>query len=354
MKGQRFLILRLSAIGDVVRTLPAVKALKRYNPNCYIGWVVEEDSKSLLESQPEIDNVIVFPRRSLERNIKSVKGIGWVLKEIWSFALELRRQEFEVALDFHGILKSGLVSWFSKCPVRVGFDRKASREGSFLFSNIKVSLPSDRLSRIEKNLFLLKGIGIEVKKIDPKLHIPKEDKLYVDSFFKDVVKEIPKPLIAIHPGTSFKTSYKRWMPERYGSLADRLINEVKGSIIFTWGPGELELVKKIQKGMKNYSFLGPRTDSLTQLAEVFSNCDLYIGGDTGPTHVASFMGVPVVVIYGPTDPIINQPFGRHIKVVKKVGCNPCRKRSCQELICLKNIVVEDVFKAAKEILASNI
>jgi ADP-heptose:LPS heptosyltransferase len=103
--------------------------------------------------------------------------------------------------------------------------------------------------------------------------------------------------------------------------------------------------------MKEPSVLSPPTDSLTRLAEVFRQCGLYIGGDTGPMHIASLVGTPVVVIYGPTDPKINEPFGLHQKVMKEVGCNPCRNRSCQELICLKAVTVEDVFKAAKEILS---
>jgi ADP-heptose:LPS heptosyltransferase len=96
--------------------------------------------------------------------------------------------------------------------------------------------------------------------------------------------------------------------------------------------------------------LAPKTDSLTQLGEVYRHCDLYIGGDTGPMHIASFMGIPAVVIYGPTDPIENEPIGNHIKVRKEVGCNPCHEYSCKELFCLKAISADEVFEATKEIL----
>jgi ADP-heptose:LPS heptosyltransferase len=141
------------------------------------------------------------------------------------------------------------------------------------------------------------------------------------------------------------------MPTQYARLADRLIRELKATVIFTWGSEELAWVEGIQKEMKEPSILGPRTESLTQLGEVYRHCDLYIGGDTGPMHIASLMGIPAVVIYGPTDPIVNEPFGKHRKVRKEVGCNPCRNRSCKELTCLKMITVDDVFKATKEILS---
>jgi ADP-heptose:LPS heptosyltransferase len=140
------------------------------------------------------------------------------------------------------------------------------------------------------------------------------------------------------------------MPQKYSKLADRLIRELGATVLFTWGPEELEWVEGIRKEMEEPSILGPKTESLTQLGEVFRYCDLYIGGDTGPMHIASMMGVPAVVIYGPTDPVFHEPYGEHKKVRKEVGCNPCRDRFCKEVTCMKIIEDEDVLKATKEIL----
>jgi heptosyltransferase-1 len=351
MESEKILILRLSAVGDVIRTLPAVKAIKEYYPSSSITWVVEEPSKALLESQPEIDEIILFPRKRWADGIKSVRKIWTTIAEMWRFVLGLRRRGFDVVLDFHGILKSGLLSFFSGSPKRIRFDRRSSKEGSYIFSNVKVKLPEERMSRFQKNFALLKGMGVEVKNFHPKLHIPLKDKEYVESFLHPLLPSLKKPFIAIHPGTSQKTLYKRWMPIQYAQLADRLIRELKATVIFTWGPDELTWVEGIRNEMKEPSILGPRTKSLTQLGEVYRHCDLYIGGDTGPMHIASLMGIPVVVIYGPTDPIVNEPFGEHKKVRKEVGCNPCRNRSCKKLICLKMITVDDVFEATKEILS---
>lgn len=206
------------------------------------------------------------------------------------------------------------------------------------------------MSRFQRNFALLKGLGLEVKNFDSKLHIPAEDEEYVESFFSKLDVPLRKPYIAIHAGTNRTALFKRWMPDHYADLADRLVRELGATILFTWGPDELEWVESVRKGMKEPSILGPETDSLTKLGEVFRNCDLYIGGDTGPMHIASLVGVPVVVIYGPTDPIFHEPLSRHIKVRKEVGCSPCRNRSCKELKCLKMITVDDVFKATREIL----
>jgi len=354
MDYHKFLILRLSAVGDVIRTLPAVKALKENHSSSEIAWIVEEPSRTLLESQPEIDKVILFPRKRWAEGLKSPRRIWRTFREIGEFILNLRRQKFDVALDFHGILKSGLLSFLSGAPKRIGFDRRSSKEGNSLFTNLKVNLPQERISRFHRNLALLRGVGLEIKNYNPGLHVPSEDREYVDSFFSSLTPFPKRPWIAIHPGTSAKTSFKRWMPDRYSQLADRLIHELQATVIFTWGPGELSLVENIQKGMKESSIAGPTTQSLTQLAEVFRRCHLYIGGDTGPMYIASLVGVPLVVVYGPTDPILYEPFGLHRKVMKEVGCNPCypyRKRSCKKIECLRAIVVEDVFEAAREMLS---
>jgi lipopolysaccharide heptosyltransferase I len=350
MDDQKLLILRLSAVGDVIRTLPTIKALKDHRPSSYIVWIVEEPSRAFLESQPEIDEVILFPRRRWTQGMKSLTKIWGTIGEMRGFIKGLRKRKPDIVLDFHGILKSGLLSFLSGSPKRIGYDRKSTKEGNFLFSNVKVELPKKRISRFERNLALLKGMELKVKEPQYSLHIPPEDREYVASFFRASSARLKRPLIAIHPGTSRKALFKRWMPDQYSRLADRLTRELHATVLFTWGEGELEWVESIRKEMRELSLLGPKTESLTQLGEVYGHCDLYIGGDTGPMHIASFMGIPAVVIYGPTDPIENEPIGNHIKVRKEVGCNPCHEYSCKELLCTKAISADDVFEATKEIL----
>jgi heptosyltransferase I len=350
MNSQRVLVIRLSAIGDVIRTLPAVKALKESAPSSYIAWVVEEPSKTILESQPEIDEVILFPRKRLERGLKSPLRWWTVPKELATFVKGLRKRRFDVVLDFHGLLKSGLISLVSGAPKRIGFDRRSTKEGNSFFSTVKVDLPREKVNRFDRNLALLRGLGLEINNVRPVLHIPSKELEWADIFFEQLPYPLPKPLVAIHPGTSSRTPYKRWLPERYSHLADRLIRELGAGILFTWGPDELEWVEKIRSQMVGPSFVAPRTDSLTQLGGIFRRCDLYIGGDTGPLHVASFVGTPVVAIFGPTHPVVNEPVGLHRMIRKEVGCNPCRKYFCEELTCMKSVTVDDVFDAAREIL----
>jgi len=351
MDSHKVLVLRLSAVGDVIRTLPAVRALKEQAPSSSITWVVEEPSQAFLESQPEVDSVILFPRKRWTEGIKSLRTVWKTLGEMRGFIAGLRRRKFDVVLDFHGILKSGLLSFLSGSPKRIGYDRSSTKEGNSLFSNVKVRLSKEKISRFERNFALLRGMGLEGKDFKYSLHIPSVDREYVASFLKSSTASLKRPLIAIHPGTSLKALFKRWPPDQYARLADRLVRELNATVLFTWGDEELEWVEGIRREMKEPSLLGPKTDSLTRLGEVYRQCDLYVGGDTGPMHIASLMGIPVVVIYGPTDPIENEPFGNHIKIRKEVGCNPCHNYSCKELLCIKAVSADEVFKATKEILS---
>ncbi len=351
MNSQRILVLRLGAVGDVVRTLPAVKVLKERVPSSSITWIVEEPSQAFLESQAEVDTVILFPRRKWTRGIKSSRTVWETLGEVREFVAGLRKRKFDVVLDFHGILKSGLLSFLSGSPKRIGYDRNSAKEGNSLFSNVKVRLPKEKISRFDRNFALLRGMGLEVTDFKYSLQIPPADREYVASSFKSFVAPLKRPLIAIHPGTSPKALFKRWPPDRYARLADRLVRELNATVLFTWGTEELEWVNGIRKEMEEPSVLSPKTESLTQLGELYRQCDLYIGGDTGPMHIASLMGVPVVVIYGPTDPVENEPFGNHIKIRKEVGCNPCHNYSCQDLRCIRAVSSDEVFKATREILS---
>jgi lipopolysaccharide heptosyltransferase I len=354
MASKKILILRLSAAGDVIRTLPSIKSLKEHHPSVSITWIVEEPSYVFLKSQPEIDRVILFPRKRWVKGIKSRRDLWGTIREMVNFVKDLRRQKFDIVLDFHGILKSGILSVLSGSSKRIGYERRSAKEGNYLFSNVKVKLPKEKISRFQRNLFLLRGIGVEVKNLQYRLTVPLEDQRPIELFFNTLSPPARRPLVAIHPGTSSKAIFKRWMPDQYTRLADRLVRELQATVIFTRGEEEFEWVETIRKEMKEPSLLAPETRSLTQLGEVYRRCDLYIGGDTGPMHIASLMGTPVAVIYGPTDPVENEPFGKHIKIRKEVGCNPCRNRSCKELKCLKAVQVDDVFKATKEILGITI
>ncbi|MFQ6079485.1 MAG: glycosyltransferase family 9 protein, partial [Thermodesulfobacteriota bacterium] len=349
---KRILIIRLSAIGDVVRTLPAINALRQRFPAAHIAWVAEEKARDVLSHQPEIDEVIVFQRSRWKKGILNPLSFLRTIGEVYRFVKELRGKHYDIAFDFHGIFKSGLISYVSGAKERVGFDRGYCKEWNHLFNNRRVSPPSNRISRFERNFALLGSLGLGGGRREVSLHVPQEDVDYVDQFFRDRCPGMSGPLIAIHPGTSPKTTYKRWASAKYSELADRLVEELNVSVLFTWGPGEKAMVDEVRARMRRDSILAPETRSLKQLAEIFRRCSIYIGNDTGPMHIASLVKTPVVGIYGPTDPIVNAPYDgtSHIIVRKDLPCSPCRNRGCKDVECMEAISSQDVFDAAKMLL----
>ena len=349
---KKILIIRLGAIGDVIRTLPALNALRKRYPHNHIAWIVEENSESILAGHPQLDEVIIVHRKRWEANIFNALTFFQTIKEILSFIKQLREKKFDVVLDFHGLFKSGILSFLSGADKRIGFKRKFTKEFNFLFNNYHVLLPEKRINRVKRNLFLLHQMGIysNIKKaIFP---LSDDDKTAINIFFKQNLNLNHNPIIVIHAGSSKNTWYKRWETVKYAQLADMLITEFDAQVIFTWAGSEIETVKKIAGMMKKNPIIACPTNSLRELTELIKRCDLYIGGDTAPMHIAAFSNIPVLAIFGPTDPIINAPFGNNISFVirKDLPCSPCRNRKCKKLDCIKEISCEEVFQTAKKMI----
>jgi len=352
--AHKILIIRLSAIGDVLRVLPAFQVLRKNYPEASFGWVAEEGSADILKAQPELDKVFIFPKKTISRKLASPLTFFSGVQDFRAFMAPIRAEGYDLAFDFHGNLKSGIISRFSNVPRRVGFTKTFCQEGNFLCNNLRFPQDSKRVSRITRNLTLLKKFGLSLEHERPTIHIPEADQEIVQQFFLQEQVNSKLPVVAIHPGTSAVTPYKRWDSYRYAVVADNIIEANGAQVVFTWAGAELEMVKDIVAQMKNRAIIGPHTKNLCQLAEIFRSSDLYVGSDTGPMHLAAFIGTPVVGLFGPTDPVVHEPYSRtpHIILHDEVDCAPCRKRACPRRDCMKGISEESVIRAVQIMLDS--
>ncbi|MBN1571734.1 MAG: glycosyltransferase family 9 protein [Deltaproteobacteria bacterium] len=340
---ESILIIRLSAIGDVIRVLPSLGLLRKRFPMAKISWVVEEAASDILGGMGEIDEIIVFPKKRILRKLGRPWTFFGAVGEFVKFSKELRRSSFDVALDYHGLLKSGLISFFSGAPVRLGFAKGFSKELNHLFNNRKIKLPVPKLSRITRNLLLTEGLtGVDGV---PEIHIgtTPEDRKVVDIIEAEYLSG-ERPRIVVHPSTSPRTPYKRWGAERYAALSDILVSRLKAEVIITFGPGEEDTAREVRDGMKHGATILDRPMRLRELAELYRRSDVYVGGDTGPMHIASFVGTPVVAIFGPTDPIENEPYVKtpFVMIRRPTDCSPCRKKGCTRGDCFEGITPEEV------------
>lgn len=349
-KPDKILIIRLSAIGDVIHVLPALKLLRSHFPESKIAWLVEDKASDILTGHPDIDEVIVFPRRKWQREILKINKTLNTLSDIISFYKRLRGEHYDLTIDFQGNLKSGIMNLITGSGKRVGFGRGYCKEFNYLTTRYQVFPPGKKMHRIDKNLFLLKELGIENGFQRPKLPVFKADKKYISKFIKTDINP-SRPIIIIHPGTSKFGSYKQWPPLNYALLADMILDTYKANVVFTWGPYEFGVVKEIVKEMKHKALPACETRSIKQLIELIRHASLFIGGDTGPLHIASILDIPVVGIYGPKDPEIYGPYnGKAIVIKKDVPCSPCRKRTCGDPICMSSILPDDVFRGVSKLM----
>lgn len=347
------LIIRMSAIGDVIHALPALDLLRQLLPKARIGWLVEELGAPLLMHHPHIDKLYVIPRKRWRKNFRKM-----LFPEIMPFYRKIRADHWDASLDFQGISKSGISAWACGAKRRVGFAGENSREVNAIFNHVRVApKPGDR-HVVQQNIRQLEALGLRIPEQLPRGTIrllPEE----VDAM-RAKLQEVNwrgEKLLAINPGAGFIT--KRWQPENFAKLAKALIARSGHRPIVLWGPGEEHLRDAVAAGLAEHDvILAPRT-SVRELAVLVSLCSFFIGGDTGPTHMAGIFGVPVLSIFGATDAQRNCPWpsvgadraGQWVQRLE-LPCIACRKRTCPlsgdaHLACILDFPVERVLAEAE-------
>ncbi len=349
LKPRRILIVRLSALGDVVCTLPALTSLRKGYPDAHIAWLVEDRSGDLLKDHPLLDELIVFPRSRWQQTFSQRVGHWRTLADCYQFFSGLRSRRFDTAIDFQGNAKSGFLTYVSGARLRVGFDRRNSTEGNFVFINRRVPIANPYIARTQKYLELAHAVGGAPGRMPAVLATWRDESAKAAAFFRRAA--LRRPVVVIHPGTSEFGAFKRWPPERFGELARRLARHHKASILITWGPRERTLAAKVAATAGRAATLSMPTRSLRELAELLRRADLFIGADTGPMHIAAAVGVPVVALFGPKDPVLHRPYTQRSRIVRAgVECSPCTKRTCNDVRCMTAITVDMVLAAARELL----
>lgn len=346
----RILIVRLSAVGDVITSLPTLASLRLQLPGARIAWAVEEASAPLLRGHPHLDDLVVLPLKSWRRELPWPLATARTLREAGTAVADLRRMRFDVVLDLQGNLKSGIVSRLTGCPRRIGYAPGRVREGNHLFMTEYVDLPVPEPPRVERSLRMLTALDLEPRYERTVLGLSGEHRAEADA-------AVPAGggFVVMHPGTSAFGSFKRWPADRYGRLALSLKRERGLVTLVTCGPGEGDLARAAQDASEGAArALPPFRGGLMAMAALLERASLMVAADTGPLHLAAALGRPVVALFGPKDPSVYAPLGSPRRIVRReLPCSPCRKRSCPDPICMTRITVDDVLAASLELLAEN-
>ena len=343
------LIVRLSAIGDVIHALPVLEALRAQLPDARIGWLVEELSAPLLQSHPDLNQLYVIPKKRWRGHFREHFG-----GEILPFYKQIRGDGWDATLDLQGLLKSSFSARTTGAKVRVGFAGAGAREGSWLLNNRRVASRPQDVHVVEKNLRLLEGLGLKVPEVAPR------GTLGIQSTEQEVMKGMLRwagwkgeGLLAINPGAGW--SSKRWPPAYFADLATRLARRTGLRPVVLWGPKEEPMRDEILAGLKDVDGIAAPPTKVRELAVLISLCKMFVGGDTGPTHMAGLLGVPVISIFGASDGARNCPWPKSGPtaagvVVQRTDlpCEPCWKTVCPltgdaNLACLRGLTPANVY-----------
>ena len=320
------LIVKLSAIGDVIHTLPSLAALRKLYPEAHITWVVEEAAAGLVNNHPLLNAVLISRRKSWIKYLR--KGeFSRPLREMRTFLRELRQRPYDLVIDFHGLLKSALIVLFSGGKRKLGYD--SMQELSGLFYNEKI--PEDMNKHaVDRYLDFPRHLGAKIAKAQFILPSDNAAQARMQSLLEKYHLE-NKKFIAVNPVAYWET--KLWDDEKFARLADLIKAKLDIEVVFTGS--EKESIEKITARMQTKAVNLAGETTLPELAYLYQKALLLVTTDSGPMHLAAAVGTPVVALFGPTDPRRTGPYGDgHIIIRADLPCSPCLRRKCPTTKCM--------------------
>ena len=348
------LLVRLRLIGDVVFTTPAIRAIRRHYPDAHLTYIVEEEAAAVVQHNPHLDRVLIA---------RSPRARGRLVSDLALIA-RLRRDRYDIAIDFHGGPRSSLLTWLSGAPTRIGYEVKGR---SWMYTT---SVPRPRALRPRHSVVsqwdVLLPLGIAPPHPDTDAtempDSPAAAQAVADRLAAAGI-EPDNPIVVIH--VTAGNPFRRWPAASFVELVRRLAAaDANRRIILTAGPADAAAAERIARDARSLLPSDQRAAiaecgdfDLSELRSLIGRAALYIGGDSGPLHIAGTTGVPVVGLYGPTLPVRSQPYRSAAFIstaaeVEGLSCRPCDQRQCQpgDFRCLTRISAADVAVLAERAL----
>ncbi|MBW2237648.1 MAG: lipopolysaccharide heptosyltransferase II [Deltaproteobacteria bacterium] len=338
------LIVKLSAIGDVIHTLPALNAIRSHFPDAHITWLVEEAAASLVEGHEALDHVLVSKRKRWMRGLGSSLFFS-TISETYRFIKALRDTYYDMILDFQALLKSGVLIGLARGQRKIGFGKGLEHmEHSYIFLNERIPAVDMEIHALSRGMMFIEALGIPSNTVEYKLPVSSHDHEKVDDLMRRYGLLGAKTLIAINPVAKWET--KLWANKKFSQLADMFIHRYDAKIVFTGGPDDRPTIQDIMAAMKGHAANLAGHTTLKMLAALYEKMVFVVSTDTGPMHMAAAVGTSVVALFGPTAPWRTGPFGSIHQIVRaELDCAPCFKRECKTIDCMEQISVQQVIDA---------
>ncbi len=329
----RILIRSTNWIGDAVMTTPAMEAVRATFPHAKITVVAPPAVAELFSPHPFCDEVIVFAKKGEHRGMRG----------LWGFSRLLREERFDLAILFQNAIEAALMAYLAWVPARVGY--RTDGRGLLLTHGVPVGGRERLLHHTDYYRSMLEHWGIRGGNGRLLLQCTDGEKEWAGRLLSS-----RRFWIGINPGAAYGSA-KRWFPERFAEVADALAGDLDAGVLVTGGPGEAGVGRDIESVLQNPCLNLAGKTSVRQLMAVIARCGLFVTNDSGPMHVAAAFGVPIVALFGSTDPTTTSPLSDNVRIVRKpVSCAPCLKRRCPtDHACMESITAADVLDAVKSL-----
>jgi heptosyltransferase I len=313
----RLALVKLSSLGDVVHALPAAHAIRAWWPRAELTWVVERREEAILGGNPDLTHVVPVDTRLWRREFKRPSGAPAVIGKVRGLVRQLAAGRFDAAVDLQGLWKSGVITRFTRAPLRVGLAAGLCRErANAWFTNRHVTPPREGAHVVDRYLAIVAALGIDLAAVGPPAFPVARDaeaETRMARWLEEEGIKTTTPLVLLNPGSG--GDHKRWAVEAFRRLGEELAVRLSARVAITWGPGEEPLARAIAHGMRTGALVPPATTIIEMIA-LFRRATLVVGGDTGPVHVAAVLGVPTIGLYGPTSARRNGPYGPRVVAIQ--------------------------------------
>jgi lipopolysaccharide heptosyltransferase I len=335
LQSRRVLLIKPSALGDIVHSLPVLDLLRRRYPDAEIAWLIAPAFAPLVRTHPAGCEVIEFDRGG-QLNAGKRGPAAWFDAAALSTRLAARR--FDLVIDLQGLLRSALFTFGTMAPVRVGF--AAAREGApFAYTHAIESRGIERHA-VERYLDIAEALGCGRGPVEYRFGLTDADRAAVDA----LLGEYDRPLAVLLPGTNWET--KKWPIAHYATLA-KMLERDGNRVVIAGAADVLPLAGRVPNALN----LANKT-SLLQLVALLERAAVVVANDSGPMHIASALGRPLVTIFGPTNPIRTGPHARLDTVIRlNIACSPCYSRKCSHTSCMHWLTPERVFEKVRATLS---
>lgn len=335
---QRLALIKPSALGDVVHTLPVLTALRLLYPQAHITWIVHRAYAPLLAGHPHLDAVLPFDRSAFRE--KSLLGLA---RYLWEWGWQLRRQRFDWVIDLQGLLRSGLMAWGSGAAVRMGL--QSAREGSVLAYTHRLAIPQEgRLHAVDRYWQLIVALGGG--------DLPRRFVLPVDVSAQEAAwqlwQSLPRPWVAVAPGARWRT--KRWPPLAFAQLLERLQRHTGAGCLIVGSAEDTPLAEEIAAALPGPVRCLTGQTSLPLLVALLRLCDLFVGNDSGPLHLAAALDRPCLAPFTCTLPQRHGPYTfPQGAVAATLPCAGSYRKQCDHLSCHQTLTVEHLWTRLQEL-----